>query len=637
VPAPDHAALVAARCDPVATVAALRDPAAVSWAFDQLRGLGRDAIPLLAPLLCSRCSLDRIAAELLTAAIDVDAGALAPPVPNGTRLETLVAEHPDAPTASSWLLRGVEVGGLAEAQRAAAARATALRDARGIVAAEPQLAGFWQSLEETGWLRALSAEEIDELRLHVLTAFQKDPCNLHYVLAGAVFDGPEILNEDATDAVGRFAAASRGRFAPQRVSTKLLPVVDEDELPDIASISFTLGGRRRAVVVDRDHGVDLLHAGVNDALAATNVPERFFALPVADGSRRIAFTEPDVYARALASGVIPGPDLPAEGRPRRLRRRRSIPLFPTGASFLHGQITIVETDDGVVRLDAPEFAIAWRSSAPGFPIQIVDGRVLVRRFGRSAEVSMLTLDRGEQVWQRRATADTLVRVWRELIVIFTDPIEFVRPETGETVRQFRLPAHDRVDSYHDFALLHAGDRVAAIDLATGAPLWPGAWPKEVVQALSPEEGIVSVVMQNGGDRVLVVKGRARLSQIRFNRAASAPEMMWEREFAVRRFPPTLAGDRLFAFQESHFRCLDLITGGIVYDRAYPDLGDDTTGLRAVVQGDLIPFGSDLGIRVFRLSDGALMARYDGPVMGTPTLVDDRYVVIGHDGWLTEFA
>jgi hypothetical protein len=298
----------------------------------------------------------------------------------------------------------------------------------------------------------------------------------------------------------------------------------------------------------------------------------------------------------------------------------------------------VETDLDIVRLDAPEFNIAWRSPG-GTPIRLLNQSVLVRQRYPDLRIRCLTLDRGDQRWEHPVGNTEHVRVCRDQVVILGNPVTFLRQDTGALLRRLPLPVHSHLRSYHDFLLVQAATGLSAVDMTTGERLWPVTWPREVSDALSYDGETILDLAQNRHDCVLSVRARIEVSQIRFNRDARTPEMVWTAQFPVPQQWPTVHGDRLFALHQGHFRCLDLVTGQRLYDRGFPGIGGDTDSASspAVVQGEMISFMSFRGLRSFRARDGELMAQYDGNVPGFPLLFGDRYVVFGAGGWLSEYA
>jgi hypothetical protein len=650
-PSPDLGPAIAeGTLDHAAVVAALRDRELGIWACEQLAS---GPVPLLSALRNSRCSLDRMAAALLGRAARIDPSAdIASVGPDRPEWEQLYAEHPGAPTASTLFALDLHIGTLTHQRGKAAAAAAASREAPDVIASNPLLSNYWRGLAAVGWLRELSAAETDALRVRLVASFREDPDNLHYCLADVVFDDVDIIDDgpardDPRDsdlglqgALRGFLRASRGRFLADRVSRQAVER-SEDEDVSTAYLSFESGGRAWRFEVAFDMGIFELHDRLNEVLGGLSATQRFHALPSADGKHRVAFADASVHAQAESKGLIPtGPSPPGQPLPRRLRRLRRVRLFPERLSMarqlVQGNSVVVATDSEVVRLDSPAFTPSWRTPAQmAWPLRLSEAGVLVRQ---ANEVRMLAFDTGAPVWAHPIGRMQRLHLRDDEIVVGAESLEFLRLDTGEVVRRYPIPTPAGDVFFHqDFVIGGTLESPVAYDLATGQRLWTGDWPGEVRRLLRPEPEVPSLSYAGGEGRVLVISERRHLAQILFDRGAPSPALVWRREVLVPQRWPLIVGDRLFALDAGHFRCLSLENGEVLYDREYPDLSRESAHTPAVETRDLISFVTSGGLRLFRSLDGELVARYDGSALGVALEFHDRYVVLDQEGWLLEFA
>jgi hypothetical protein len=171
------------------------------------------------------------------------------------------------------------------------------------------LESYWKALDECGWLAELSPEQQDEIYERFEAYFAgKRRSDICYGLSTFGFDAEAIYDEGPNTIssywglLHEFAEASGGRFAPTEVEDHLDPPPGYERI----HVSFQHGGRRYQASVENSKWFqpEVLKL-INQALADSQVAQRFISLPAIDQIERLVFVPEATYRCALKLRLIP--------------------------------------------------------------------------------------------------------------------------------------------------------------------------------------------------------------------------------------------------------------------------------------------------------------------------------------------
>jgi len=165
--------------------------------------------------------------------------------------------------------------------------------------------GFWEILEEVGWMDLIPKGDRNMLRSRIEEGFQKDPTEAYKVLAFRPFIGDKTADDqDRSWVIRNFADASLGTFNPVKIEFKTSKDRDRSE------VSFTHKGKTYKCEV-RTYGgylgddiVDL----VNKAIVNTGTDCRFIRVDSLDNTVNLVFIPERILERAQKKGLIPPKD-----------------------------------------------------------------------------------------------------------------------------------------------------------------------------------------------------------------------------------------------------------------------------------------------------------------------------------------
>lgn len=167
---------------------------------------------------------------------------------------------------------------------------------------------YIKQLEACGWFAEIPASAQEPLLHEIRTMFAQDPRNTFLGLSTVTFDSEYIMDcgpgeESYYDLLLKFAEGSYGQFSPTEIRDEL--VSD----PRGILVGFRHGGNDyRCIVDDTDWFQFEVLDLINQALAESDVPQRFFDLPQIDQFLYITFVTPRTFLSAQRRDLIPPPE-----------------------------------------------------------------------------------------------------------------------------------------------------------------------------------------------------------------------------------------------------------------------------------------------------------------------------------------
>ncbi len=153
---------------------------------------------------------------------------------------------------------------------------------------------YWEHLREIGWLDYVPEEQRDDVRNTLARNLAERPLDAQVALAHAAFE-----DDPPDDILKELAAVSQGRFVPTEIVVK--------HGGQSTLFEFVHGGRRYKgkIPAAAEWSGSRVMEKANQALADSEVAERFIELPGGSDFILVVCIPPPIYAKAQAAGLIP--------------------------------------------------------------------------------------------------------------------------------------------------------------------------------------------------------------------------------------------------------------------------------------------------------------------------------------------